>query len=201
MNLCKWTWQAHVSRCFHCFVESWAEKANLFEWQILQFLRVLGKTTRPGIWSQCGRGDYSAIANNMSISLRIPRSWLLLAVLVMYTASFHAVNNGHAARAGLLFQPCFCFFRGRFTQFRRKLTEKIESTIFIRSNRTPKQSLDPIQSNPAYRSPAVDIIYIISLYKHHEIWRLHRTRWWWPCWYLLPQSRSRLNLQTSSKLK
>ena len=146
MNLCKWTWQAHVSRCFHCFVESWAEKANLFEWQILQFLRVLGKTTRPEIWSQCGRGDYSAIANNMSISLRIPRSWLLLAVLVMYTASFHAVNNGHAARAGLLFQPCFCFFRGHFTQFRRKLTEKIESTIFMRSNRTPKQSLDPVQS-------------------------------------------------------
>ena len=41
---------------------------------------------------------------------------------------------------------------------------------------------------PQSRSPAVDILYLISVYKHHEICRLHRARWCWPCWSLLPQS-------------
>ena len=56
-------------------------------------------------------------------SLKIRRSWLVFAVLIVYAASIHAVNNGRSAREGFLFHACFCFCRGHFTQFRNDITD------------------------------------------------------------------------------
>ena len=48
---------------------------------------------------------------------------------------------------------------------------------------------------PQYRSPAVDIIYILCIYKPHEIYRFLLGS---PCWSVLPQSRSQNNLHTKA---
>ena len=66
----------------------------------------------------------------------------------------------------------------------RILSSTIATAMDEQSNHNQAIGLNfriPGHSRPlfksCYRSPAVDLIYIIFLYKHHKIYRLHRTRW------------------------
>ena len=86
----------------------------------------MGWKAWPEIWNQCGRGDYSAIADNMPIILQIRRLWLVFAVLVMYTASLHPVNNhGRSARAYILLDVLLCSIAEYFYELCRILTSPL----------------------------------------------------------------------------